>query len=93
MCTCMQNYGDFDWRMTRDGLLAVEWFDVGLTKAMSNFHGPDSTTVQRWQPGETERQTRNAPVCMAEYNKFMGGTDLFDQRRGNFTTQRKSKKW
>ena len=26
--------GDFDWRMTADGLLAVAWKDVGDTKAM-----------------------------------------------------------
>lgn len=29
----------------------------------------------------------------AEYNAYMGGTDLCDQRRGNFSTQRRSKKW
>ena len=26
--------GDWDWRMTNDGLLAVAWRDVGQTKAM-----------------------------------------------------------
>ena len=85
--------GQYDWRMTSDGLLAVAWKDVGNTKGMSNFHGPQGTTVLRWQPGQSKRSPRNAPVCMAEYNQFMGGTDLCDQRRGNYTTQRKSKKW
>jgi len=79
--------------MTRDGILAVAWQDVGKTKAMSNFHMPTETTVKRRVPGSTVRQNRSAPQCMADYNQFMGGTDLCDQRRGNFTTQRKSKKW
>ena len=26
--------GEFDWRMTTDGLLAVGWRDTGFTKAM-----------------------------------------------------------
>ena len=26
--------GDWDWKMTEDGLLAVAWQDVGQTKAM-----------------------------------------------------------
>ena len=85
--------GDVDWRMTSDGLLAVAWKDVGDTKGMSNFHGPTETTVLRWERGHFTRTARNAPTCMAEYNEFMGGTDLCDQRRGQYTTQRKSKKW
>ena len=79
--------------MTEDDLLAVGWNDVGFTKGMSNFHGPTSTTVLRRQRGTSGRVVRNAPTCMADYNLYMGGTDLCDQRRGNFTTQRRSKKW
>ena len=33
------------------------------------------------------------PVLSAKYNQYVGGTDLCDQRRGKFTTQRRSKKW
>ena len=47
----------------------------------------------RWERGQTQRSERVAPTMMADYNEFMGDTDLSDQRRGNFTTQRKSKKW
>ena len=39
------------------------------------------------------RVQRSAPILIVDYNRFMGGTDLCDQRRGNFSTQRKSKKW
>ena len=85
--------GDWDWRMTDDGLLAVAWKDVGDTKGMSNFHQPRGTTVKRWVRGNSVRVDRAAPTCMADYNRFMGGTDLCDQRRGNYSTQRKSKKW
>ena len=79
--------------MTDDGLLAVAWCDVGQTKGMSNFHEPQNATVERRVKGQQDRTQRNAPKCMADYNKFMVGTDLSDQRRGNFTCQRKSVKW
>ena len=79
--------------MSTDGLLAVAWRDIGKTKAMSNFHLPRVATVQRWERGCRERSTRPAPVMMVEYNQLMGGTDLFDQRRGNYSCQRRSKKW
>ena len=85
--------GDFDWRMTDDGLLAVAWLDVGKTKAMSNFHSPETACVERRVAGQSERVIRTAPRCMVDYNQYMGGTDLCDQRRGTFSTQRKSKKW
>ena len=79
--------------MSTDGLLAVAWRDIGKTKSMSNFHLPRVATVQRWERGCRERSTRPAPVMMVEYNQLMGGTDLFDQRRGNYSCQRRSKKW
>ena len=85
--------GDIEWRMSTDGLLAVAWRDIGKTKSMSNFHLPRVATVQRWERGCRERSTRPAPVMMVEYNQLMGGTDLFDQRRGNYSCQRRSKKW
>ena len=83
--------------MTDDGLLAVAWKDVGKTKGMSNFHMPDAGFVERRVTDQKEREHRgehrNDPQCMVEYNKYMGDTDLCDQRRGDFITQCKSKKW
>ena len=74
-------------------LLPFHLFVFIVLCVRSNFHRPDTTTVMRWERGESERQERVAPVLFADYNKHMGGTDLCDQRRGNFTTQRRSKKW
>ena len=79
--------------MTADGLLAFAWKDVGNTKGMSNFHLPALTTVFRRARGVSGRVERSAPVLFEEYNRFMGGTDLCDQRRGQYSTQRRSKKW
>ena len=59
----------------------------------SNFHGPTVGTVLRWDKKHQKRVVRQAPTLIVEYNKYMGGTDLCDQRRGYYTTQRKSKKW
>ena len=60
----------------------------------SNFHSPDDVnTVLRRVVGQSERVERTAPRMFSEYNLFMGGTDLSDQRRGYYTTQRRSKKW
>ena len=54
---------------------------------------PTATSVLRRMPGVKDRVTRDCPTLFAEYNRYMGGTDLCDQRRGNYTTQRRSKKW
>ena len=37
--SCMQ-LGEFDWRMTRDGLLAIAWKDVGNCKGMFDTRPP-----------------------------------------------------
>ena len=44
--------------------------------------------------GEHEKRVCDpAPLVLVGYNDGMGGTDLFDFKRGVFTAQRRSKKW
>ena len=59
----------------------------------SNFHGPTSDVLHRRVRGHADKVLRSAPTMFVEYNRYMGGTDLCDQRRGQYTTQRRSKKW
>ena len=79
--------------MTKDGLLAAYWSDVGYVKLMSNFHQPDGDIVHRRVSGKADKDERDAPEVGVGYNGNMGGTDLKDWLRGLYTTARIGKKW
>ena len=64
-----------------------------MTHNRSNFHKPTTASVFRRERGSATRVERECPTMFVEYNQYMGGTDLSDQRRGQYTTQRRSKKW
>ena len=49
--------------------------------------------VFRRVKGQADRVQRSAPRVGKEYNDGMGGTDLFDFMRGQYTSLRTSKKW
>ena len=85
--------GEWRWLMTKDGLLAAYWSDVGFVKLMSNFHEPDGGIVYRRVSGQADKQERDAPTLGVNYNEYMGGTDLMDWLRGLYTTARIGKKW
>ena len=85
--------GGWSWMMAEPGILAAFWSDVGFVKLMSNFHSPVEGQVLRRVKGEADRVERSAPTVAVGYNNLMGGTDLKDFMRGQFTTQRRSKKW
>ena len=63
------------------------------TQNRSNFHLPTVTTVLRRVRGQSDRVVRECPTMFGDYNMYMVGTDLCDQRRGQYSTQRRSKKW
>lgn len=85
--------GQWKWAMSESGTLAAYWSDVGYVKLMSNWHNPVVDFVLRRVKGQADRVPRGAPSVGKDYNNGMGGTDLFDFMRGQYTTLRKSKKW
>ena len=86
--------GDYVWKMTSDGVLALAWKDTVLAQFMSNWHAPHSTdTVYRRQRGCAQKQAFTAPRVAADYNEFMGAVDQHDALRGSASCSQKSMKW
>ena len=64
-----------------------------MVQLMSNWHNPTAGFVLCRVKGQADRVQRCCPTVGRDYNSVMGGTDLFDFMRGQYTTLRKSKKW
>ena len=86
--------GEYVWKMTSDGILAVAWKDSILAQFMSNWHDPTARgTVFRRQRGCAQKQAIAAPRIAADYNEFMGAVDQHDALRGSASCSQMSMKW
>ena len=73
-------------------LVATAWKDNKVVNIASTLANPDEyTTVNRQQKDGTQLAVR-CPMCVALYNKYMGGVDLGDQLRGSYHVRLKNKK-
>ena len=79
--------------MQKSGITACSWQD----KKKVNFF---TTNCQPNGQGTVQRRSRdgtltdvNAPPCVSAYNKFMGGVDYADQKRGDYKIPVKSRRW
>lgn len=84
----------YDFAQVND-VSVVKWADRGkkTVSVISSIHNPSvETTVERTN-SKGVRETVSCPVAVAQYNKFMGGVDRFDQHMANYTIVQKSKKW
>ena len=86
--------GEYTWKMTSDGILALAWKDSVLAQFMSNWHAPRSTsTVYRRVRGCAQKQAFTAPRVAADYNEFMGAVDQHDALNGSASCSKMSTKW
>lgn len=84
--------GDFDHKVSTEGLVFYKWKDSKIVYLLSNFHGTENTTVQRTQKDGTQKSVP-CPVAMKDYNNNMFGVDKADQLCAIYGIDRKSKKW
>lgn len=84
--------GDWDFRVSTNGISYYKWMDRKGIYLASNFHGSESTTVSRGDH-KGEKSEVACPVVIKDYNNFMGGVDQADQLRSFYAIDRKSKKW
>lgn len=84
--------GDFDYRVSDDGLVFFKWMDSKCVHIASNYHSTEKTSVLRTQKDGTRTEVA-CPHAISDYNKFMGGVDKADQLCGLYGVSRKSKKW
>lgn len=84
--------GEFQFKV-KNGVAAVQWMDKKPVNFLSSAHTPRQTTtvLRRLQNGK--RVNVHCPAVVADYNKYMGGVDRFDQYRERYETGRKSIKW
>ena len=74
------------------GISVVKWQDKKPVFVAINFYDPRETdTVTRKQKDGTKKSII-CPKMISEYNKFMRGVDLFDQRISCYSIDRKSKR-
>ncbi|CAC5406113.1 unnamed protein product [Mytilus coruscus] len=79
--------------MQKGNLVATAWKDKKIVNYLSTNCDPtQSRIVQRRQKDGTRRDVA-APIVSDLYNKFMFGVDLADQKRMQYSTCRKAKKW
>ncbi|XP_045466774.1 piggyBac transposable element-derived protein 4-like [Harmonia axyridis] len=89
----MLKRGDFDWRMTDDGISCVKWMDKRIVLLASNCENPSETdnVTRKKKNGETENIS--CPKILKNYNKNMGFVDKADMLKKTYEIDRKSKKW
>ncbi|KAK2718614.1 hypothetical protein QYM36_005828 [Artemia franciscana] len=72
--------GSFDYRVeTNSGIVVTKWFNNKSVCIASSFVGAEpSDNCKRWDRSSKKYVDVVRPLCIAEYNIFMGGVDLSD---------------
>ena len=86
--------GDDPVFVRKGKLLSCAWHDTKRLTMLSTVHG--NACVQkriRTKKNESGFRTINRPVCVDQYNNFMGGVDRSDQRMKTYLFPHRSRKW
>lgn len=85
--------GNTDWSVSDESVCCMKWKDKRTVHLLSNFHDPT-------QGAEVDRKNKDGtvtkvpcPAALHDYNKNMNFVDKFDQMKGQYEIDRKSKKW
>ncbi|XP_047103494.1 piggyBac transposable element-derived protein 4-like [Schistocerca piceifrons] len=83
--------GDYDWATSNTGLSVMKWKDKRSVHLLSNFHDPtQKTEVTRKEKDGNEIKV-SCPIALSVYNANMNCVDKFDQLKGVYETDRKSR--
>lgn len=87
--------GSYDHRLdSQSGMLAVRWNDNSVVTMLSNsFSVKPLMQVKRWSAADKKHVNIPMPNLIAQYNRFMGGTDRMDQNIARFRVNIRIKKW
>ena len=83
----------------KDEMLCCTWQDIGRVNMLSNIGDTGISVKQvkkRKAPqsnGEAPARLIDAPNCNIDYNKYMGGVDVFDSLSKTYHFLRKTYKW
>lgn len=70
-------------------IMALKWRDKREVTMISTLHDTSMLPVQR----RGEEEPVDKPVCVIDYNKYMGGVDHSDQLMSYYPFKRKALKW
>lgn len=84
--------GDFDSRVSDQGISYFKWKDNRSVFFLSNYHGTEICNVQRKQKDGSIMDIP-APTIVGDYNSHMGGVDKSDMLKSLYDRDRKAKKW
>lgn len=64
--------GEFDHRVSKEGILYLKWNDNKPVHVVSTFHGTDITEIQRTQKDGTKKKFPS-PTAVKDCNQHMHG--------------------
>ncbi|GFO40867.1 PiggyBac transposable element-derived protein 4 [Plakobranchus ocellatus] len=84
--------GDYDYKVSDDGLLLFNWIDNEPETVASNYHGTAPTSVKRTQKDGIREQV-TCFEAVRDFNMHMGAMDMADMLCGSYGLSRKRTKW
>ncbi|XP_063041039.1 piggyBac transposable element-derived protein 4-like [Engraulis encrasicolus] len=86
--------GDDPVFMQKGKMLACAWHDTKRLTMLSTVHDNTCTRKRiRTKHSATGYRDISRPVCVDQYNSFMGGVDTADQRMKTYLFPHRSRKW
>jgi Transposase IS4 len=87
--------GSYDYSLDRkSGMLALRWNDNNVVSMLSNCYGIKPIgQVRRWSAAQKKHIFISQPHVVAQYNRYMGGTDRMDQNIAKLRINIRIKKW
>ncbi|CAC5408617.1 unnamed protein product [Mytilus coruscus] len=79
--------------MQKGNLVATAWKDKKIVTYLSTNSDPTQSRTVRRRKKDGTVQDVPAPAVSESYNKYMFGVDLADQKRMQYSTCRKARKW
>lgn len=85
--------GQYEWRATVTGIVAMKWKDNKGIHFLSNFHDPTQSTQMNRKLKDGQVNIINCSQLVKDYNENMGYVDKADMMMSTYKIDRKSKKW
>lgn len=85
--------GESDWRLSEDGVCALQWIDKKPVLFLSNFHNPQDEDLVRRKQKDGKTEDVKCKKLVKDYNKHMGYVDKSDMLKSCYELDRKSRKW
>ncbi|XP_046993906.1 piggyBac transposable element-derived protein 4-like [Schistocerca americana] len=84
---------DYDWATSNTGLSVMKWKDKRSVHLLSNFHDPTQRTEVTRKKKDGNEMKVSCHIALSDYNTNVNCVDKFDQLKGVYETDRKSRKW